>query len=65
MKDKSNYTEKDIQERIKKVNGVMTQEGMPLKKEEKEIIKNCILGKTTHEQERNKIIAQCRSIYGG
>ncbi len=65
MKDKSNYTETDIQKRIKKVNGAMAQEGMPLKKEEKEIIKNCILGKTTYEKERKKIIAECRRAYGG
>lgn len=43
----------------------MAQEGMPLTKDEKNIIKNCMLGKTTHEIERNKIINQYRSIYGG
>lgn len=65
LKDKRNVTEKEIQKRIKKVNGAMAQEGMPLTKDEKNIIKNCMLGKTTHEIERNKIINQYRSIYGG
>lgn len=64
MKDKKQMTEKEIQARIKKVNGAMAQEGMPLTKEEKNIIRNCIIGKTTHEKERQKIITECRSIYG-
>lgn len=65
MKEKKNFTEKEIQKRIKKVNGAMAQEGMPLTQQEKNTIKNCIIGKTTHEIERNKIIAHCRSVYGG
>ena len=55
---------KEINERIKKVNGAMAQEGMPLTKEEKQILKNCIVGKTTHEKERQKIINYCKEIYG-
>lgn len=65
MKEKKNFTEKEIQKRIEKVNGAMAQEGVPLTQQEKNIIKNCILGTTTHEIERNKIIAKCRSTYGG
>jgi hypothetical protein len=63
MKEKKIFTEKEIQKRIKKVNGAMAQEGMPLTKQEKKIIKNCIIGKTTPEIERNKIIAHYKSIY--
>lgn len=65
MKKKINISEKEINERIKKVNGAMAQEGMPLTEKEKEILKNCIIGKTTHAIERNKIITQFRSSYGG
>lgn len=57
-------TLKEINERIRKVNGAMALEGMPLTKEEKTIIKNCIMGKTTYAIERKKIINMCRSIYG-
>ncbi len=64
MNKKNNISEKEINERIKKVNGAMAQEGMPLTDEEKEILKNCIIGKTTHAIERNKILTQCRSLYG-
>ncbi len=65
MKENKKLTPEEIQKRINKVNGAMAQEGMPLTKQEKEIIKKCIIGKTTHEIERNKIIAQCRRAYGG
>ena len=49
-------TLKEINERIRKVNGAMALEGMPLTKEEKNIIKNCIMGKSTYAIERKKII---------
>ena len=42
-------TEKEIQEKIKKVDGAMAQEGMPLTKELKQKISNCIIGKSTTE----------------
>lgn len=57
-------TEKEIQEKIKKVNGAMAQEGMPLTKELKQKLYNCIVGKSTTEIERQKIIEKYRSIYG-
>ena len=57
-------TPEEINERIKKVNGAMAQEGMPLTKDEKQILKNCILGKSTHQKERQKIINYCKGIYG-
>ncbi len=63
MKRQKNINQKAINERIKKVNGAMAQEGMPLTKGEKEILKNCIIGKTTHAIERKKILSSCRNYY--
>ena len=57
-------TKKDIQEKIKKVDSAMTQEGMPLTKELKQKLYNCIIGKSTTEIERKKIIEKYRGIYG-
>ena len=57
-------TEKEIKEKIKKVDGAMAQEGMPLTKELKQKLYNCIIGKTTTEIERQKIIEKYRGIYG-
>lgn len=37
-------TEKEIQEKIKKVDGAMAQEGMPLTEEIKQKLYNCITG---------------------
>ena len=63
MKNKK-QTEKEIQEKIKKVDGAMAQEGMPLTKELKQKLYNCIIGKSTTEIERQKIIEKYRGIYG-
>ena len=57
-------TEKEIKEKIKKVDGAMSQEGMPLTKELKQKIYNCIVGKSTTEIERKKIIEKYKKIYG-
>ncbi len=57
-------TEKEIQEKIKKVDGAMAQEGMPLTKELKQRIYNCIIGKSSTEIERKKILEKYRGIYG-
>ena len=64
MNNKNSISEKEVNERKKKVNGAMAQEGMPLTDEEKEVLRNCIIGKTTHAIERDKILTQCRSLYG-
>lgn len=56
-------TEKEIEEKINKVDKAMTQEGMPLTKELKEILYNCITGKSATEKERSKIIEKYRGIY--
>lgn len=57
-------TEKEIQNKIKKVDGAMTQEGMPLTKEIKQKLYNCIVGTTSTEKERQKVIEKYRGIYG-
>ncbi len=57
-------SEKEIEEKIKKVDGAMSQEGMPLTKEIKRKLYNCIIGKSTTEIERNKVLEKYRGIYG-
>lgn len=57
-------TLKEINAKIKKINGAMAQEGMPLTKNEKKVLYNCIVGKTTSKVERQKIIEKYRKIYG-
>ena len=57
-------SEKEIQEKIRKVDGAMTQEGMPLTNELKQILYNCITGKTTTEIERKKMIEKFRETNG-
>lgn len=52
MKSKKELTEKEIKSKIREVNGTMAQEGMPLTKELKQKIYNCLSGKTTYEDER-------------
>ncbi len=56
--------EKEIQNKIKKVDGAMSQEGMPLTKELKSILYNCYIGKTTFDVERKKMIDKYRKMYG-
>ena len=62
MNDKK-LTENEIQEKINKVDGAMAQEGMPLTKELKEILYNCITGKSTTEKEHRKIVEKYRKIH--
>lgn len=57
-------TEQEIQEKIKKVDGAMAQEGMPLTKELKQKLYNCIIDNSTTEIERRKVIEKYRGIYG-
>lgn len=54
----------DIDNRIKKLDGALAQEGMPLTYELKKTIKDCLIGETTTEKERKKIIDKYRKIYG-
>ena len=42
----------------------MAQEAMPFTKELKQKLYNCIIGETTTEIERRKIIEKYRGIYG-
>lgn len=64
MNSDAKQTEKEIQEKIKKVDGAMSQEGMPLTKEIKQKLYNCIIGKSTTEIERRKVIEKYKGIYG-
>ncbi len=64
MNNKKKLSEEEIQEKIRKVDGTMAQEGMPLTEEIKKKLYNCITGKSTYEQERKKVIEKYRRIYG-
>lgn len=57
-------TQKEMRENIKKIEGSMAQEGMPLTKEIKENIKKCLLGQSTTEKECQKVIERYKQIYG-
>lgn len=56
--------ESEVNEQIRKINGAMAQEGMPLTKEIKENIRKCLTGKSTTEIECQKVIERYRKIYG-
>ena len=58
------FTEEEIQKQIKKIDSTMALEGMPLTDEIKERLYNCMIGKTTFEKERKKILEKYRRIYG-
>lgn len=62
--DKKVLSEKEIQENIRKVDGAMAQEGMPLTDEIKKKLYDCITGKTSYDKEREKVIEKYRRIYG-
>lgn len=64
MKKDKKLTEEEIQEKIRKVDGAMAQEGMPLTEEIKKKLYDCITGKSTTEIERNKVLEKYRRIYG-
>ena len=64
MIDKKRLSEEEIQEKIRKVDGAMAQEGMPLTEEIKKKLYNCIIGKSSTEKERKKVIEKYRGIYG-
>ena len=56
--------ERLVQEKIEKVDRAMAQEGMPLTKEIKGKLYNCLTGKSTYDKERQKVIDKYRGIYG-
>ena len=60
----NNLTEKEINEKIRKVDGAMAQEGMPLTEEIKKNLYNCLKGKTTTDIERRKVLERYKKIYG-
>ena len=60
----NNLTEKEINEKIRKVDGAMAQEGMPLTEEIKKKLYNCLTGKTTTDIERKKVLERYKKIYG-
>ena len=60
----NNLTEKEIEDKIRKVDGAMAQEGMPLTEEIKKKLYNCIKGKTTTDIERKKVLERYKKIYG-
>jgi len=63
-KKEAKMTTTEIEKNIKKINGSMAQEGMPLTKEIKENIRKCLSGKSTTEIECQKVIERYKQIYG-
>ncbi len=63
MNNKKSLTEREIQEKIRKVDGAMAQEGMPLTGEIKKKLYNCTTGKSTYDMERKKVIEKYRKTY--
>lgn len=57
-------SEETIQDKIRKVDDAMAQEGMPLTDEIKKKLHDCIVGKSSTEIERNKVLEKYRRIYG-
>lgn len=64
MSAEKKLNEKEIQEKIRKVDGAMAQEGMPLTEEIKKKLYNCLTGKSTYDKEREKVLEKYRRIYG-
>jgi len=60
----SKKIEEEAKKNVEKVSGAMAQEGMPLTDEIKKKLYNCFIGKTTFEEERQKVIEKYRRIYG-
>ena len=58
MNPNKKISKKEIQEKIRKVDGAMAQEGMPLTDEIKQKLYDCIIGKSTTNIERQKIVAK-------
>ncbi len=58
MNTNKKISKKEIQEKIRKVDGAMAQEGMPLTDEIKQKLYDCIIGKSTTDIERKKIVAK-------
>ena len=50
----------DIDDFVRRVEGAMAQEGMPLTKELKQKLYKCIIGESSTEIERRKIIEKYR-----
>jgi len=59
-----NLTLSEVEENVKKIDGSMAQEGMPLTKEIKNNIKKCLMGQSTTQKECQKVIERYRQIYG-
>ena len=63
-KEENIRLDKEIDIKIKEIDSTMSLEGMPLTKEIKLNIKNCLLGKSTTEKECQKVIERYKQIYG-
>ena len=64
LKKEKKLIEEEIHEKIRKVDGAMAQEGMPLTEEIKKKLYDCITGKSTYDKEREKVLEKYRRIYG-
>lgn len=49
---------------IEEVNATMRLEGMPLTDSDKDMLRRCLEGDTTFEQERHRILQEINQLYG-
>ena len=63
-KKRTKLSPKQVEENVKKIDGSMALEGMPLTKEIKDNIRACLMGKSTTEKECQKVIERYKQIYG-
>lgn len=64
VQENKNLKHEQILKKIEKVNGAMSQEGMPLTDELKQKLYNCLIGKSSYDKERSKVLDKYRRIYG-
>ncbi len=55
----------DIDKIIRKVSSTMSLEGMPLTAADKDTLRKCIIGESTIEIEKQKIVKQLRVLNNG
>lgn len=53
---------RDVEKIIGEINGTMAIENMPLTQEDREMLRRCLTGKSTTEEERNRLIKKYMAV---
>lgn len=61
-KKKCLLTPEEVERNVKKIDGSMAQEGMPLTKEIKDNIRKCLMNQSTVDKECRKVINRYKKI---